>query len=373
VKASALLTGASVVAGPLPANDPLVTTENVPAASTTVVSANIPGNLATSWNVATTYIYSCKSGTPQFVSALTTKLSPQHLSQTIAVGFVAVVYVLVAIGVGFVDTHQKGTRLSMTGWVRYLDPVVLTAGSNGKGSVAKLQIYFFSFVVAGLLAYIIMRSGVLSDVSSTILLLLGISAVGAAASKATDVAKNRLAFENWAWLIKKGWLPPNGLAATNTARWRDVVTTDGEFDVYHFQMIIFSVLVGGALLAAPWRDLATFTIPENLLAILGLSQAVYLGGKLAGPPTCAELDKGISELRDLEKKFVQAALTQPDPTLPAPAAGTLLPAPQNLAEAQRRAGIDVYREYLAKAEITGRMFTSTTGLAVDPQNLQPAF
>jgi hypothetical protein len=189
----------------------------------------------------------------------------------------------------------------VSGW-RYLDPVFLSAGPDGKGSLSKLQILFFSFIVIALLAYVLLRVGRLSDVSYTVLALIGIAGVGSAAAKATDTARRRIDFDNWAWFVKKGWLTTHGLACCQTARWRDIVTSDGEFDVYRFQNVVFSLVVGGALLGAGLSDLSTFEIPLNLLGILGLSQVVYIGGKLATPPSFKELNDVTKALRDKEVK-----------------------------------------------------------------------
>jgi hypothetical protein len=309
---SALLAGGLVSAQPISSTDPQVQSGVVPAAST-VLYVRIPVQFGDLWSPAVLYAFACKGGMPQLVARLSQPLSPRGISLGIAIAFVALGYALTAIAVGIVGEQKKGSRLSFSRWIRYLDPVKLAAGADGKGNASKLQILFFSCVVVGLLAFIIMRTGILSNLSGTILTLLGISAVGAAASKATDATKNRLDFENWAWLIEKNWLPPNGLTAINTARWRDVVTTDGEFDVYRFQMLLFSIVVGGALLTSPWQDLASFSIPDNLLGVLGLSQVVYVGGKLVAPPSMADLDKALTELRQLESEFRNAAITRPDP------------------------------------------------------------
>ena len=201
-----------------------------------------------------------------------------------------------------------------------------------------------------------MRTGVLSDLSSTVLLLMGISGVGAAAAKATDVNRSRLKFENWAWLIQKTWLPAGGLASVNTARWRDLVTSDGEFDVYRFQMLIFSLVVGGALVVTGLTDLASFKIPDNLLGILGLSQIIYIGGKLVSPPTCSDLDDAITVLRGLEEAFVQKAKVTPDPIHPV--GQNPLDRPQDLAAAIRRAP-DEHDAYIRKAKLVALMFQST--------------
>jgi hypothetical protein len=297
-------------------------------------------------------------------------LSPQTLSGAIAITFVAVAYVLIALAVRASDRRQKINRLGSL--ARYLDPVIITAGVDGKGSPAKLQILFFSCVVLGLLALIIMRSGVLSNLSGTILTLLGISAVGAAAAKATDVVKNRLESENWAWLIERKWLPKKGLAAVNTASWRDIVTTDGEFNVYRFQMLMFSILVGGSLLMSPWQDLPSFQIPNNLLIVLGLSQAVYISGKLAAPPAFADLDKILTEVRKREDEFRNAALTRTDPT-PAAPADAAPRVPHDLDEARRRAGPQKFTAYKEKMLRASHVFESVTGHAINRDYLRDGF
>jgi hypothetical protein len=226
-------------------------------------------------------------------------------------------------------------------------------------------------IVAGLVAYIVSRTGLLSDLSPTILILMGIAGVGTAAAKATDVSRNRLGFENWAWLIRKGWLPEGGLAAVNVARWRDIVTTDGEFDVYHFQNLIFSAVVGGALVIVGLSDLASFSIPETLLGILGLSQVVYIGGKLVAPPAVSELNAATTALRELERDFVVTAARTPDPA-PPPGTNPLDP-PPDLDAAIRRAGRGKYDAYMDRVKNVRIMFTSVTGQQVNDDRIQLAF
>ena len=161
-------------------------------------------------------------------------------------------------------------------------------------------------------------------------------------------------------------MPVGGMATKNSPRWRDLVTTDGEFDVYRFQMLIFSIVVGGALLRTGLTDLASFKIPETLLGVLGLSQVVYVGGKLAGPPTCGELDKAVGELRALETSFIEAAATDPaQPGAPAAPAADV-----NSAKSRAPA---LYLKYKKKAEIVGIMFQAVMGMPVATVKLEPEF
>jgi hypothetical protein len=247
----------------------------------------------------------------------------------------------------------KGTNYASL--LHHFNPVVLTAGSNGRGNATKLQILFFSLVVFGLVSYIWMSTGYLSDLSSNILLLMGISGLGATVSAATEVAKSRLDFDNWAWLINRGWLPKGGVAEANRAQWKDIVMTEGEFDVFRFQMITFSVLVGMALLGAGGKmaDLSTFTIPNALLGILGLSQAVYVAGKLVAPPSISQLNEQISKLREAESTL-QTALTRRDQA--APIGATALPLDR--VELAARVG-NLYDKYIEAWETTKTMFEST--------------
>jgi hypothetical protein len=365
----ALLHGSDVMARDISKDDSLVK-DGIVSGDSTVVDVRIPGRLAGFWEIGTVYLYGCKAGKQEFVAVVAAPLSSHTYSLAFAVALVGLTFLLLASAVALVDIKRKNDPWSFRKSVRYLDPVFLTAGADGKGSLSRLQIFFFSFVVFGLLAYIIMRTGVLSDLSKTILLLLGISGIGAAASKATDVSRNRLHFENWAWLIEKKWLPEGGLAAANVARWRDIVTSDGEFDVYHFQMLIFSVLVGGALLVCPWKDLASFTVPDTLLGVLGLSQVIYVGGKLTLPPSSSDLDAALTKLRQLETDFANAALTTADPK--AAAGQDPLAPPADLVAAIRRAGYTKYNTYMKSAKRAAIMFTSVTGRSVATMDLEPA-
>jgi len=241
-------------------------------------------------------------------------------------------------------------------WRSAFNPIVLTAGWDGRGSPAKLQMLFFTLIVAGLLTYILSRAGLLSDLSLSVLALLGISSIGALVSRATDVARNRLDYDNWAWLIRKGWLTTNGLAGKHSPCWADLLAIRGEFDIPRFQVVAFSMVVGAALLHIGLTDLSSFIVPPALLGLLGLSQATYVAGKIAGPNDIDELDKAIHALRGCEEAFVLKAgiSDDPDPQLP----GVRVPPPMNLQSAARRAQAE-YNAYLLKEIDVRTMFDAS--------------
>jgi hypothetical protein len=251
-----------------------------------------------------------------------------------------------------------------TVWAHIFNPVVLTAGPNGLGSATNLQILFFSMIVFGVVAYIWMMTGHLTGLSSTVVLLMGISGVGGTVAAGADLANNRLSFDNWAWLINRDWLPPGGISEVNAAKWKDIFTTNGSFDVYRFQMICFSLVVGASIIGVGTQinDLTSFEVPQALLGILGLSQVVYVAGKLVAPPSISDLDAQITKLQDLEKK-----LRELNDTANSTLAGTNVvtwTVDKTLAEAQK-----TYADYLEIWERTKTMFQTTLGRLV-PETAQ---
>jgi hypothetical protein len=322
----------------------------------TLLTLRIPRKFASLWRRADLYVYRCEAtGSPRSVSMVSMRVSSPLYSALTAWPTAFLLYVLAAFA-------ARRTDAGAAPWWRYLDPVTMTAGADGRGSLSKLQILFFSMIVFGLLAYIVARSGVLSDLSASVLLLLGITGVGSAAAKGTDAQRDRISFDNRAWLVRKGWLAPTAFTSENKASWYDIVSSDGEFDVFRYQNVIFSMVVGVALITAGINELASFTIPENLLGILGLSQVVYIGGKLVTKTSVGELNDAITALRDLEAKLAAAVIANPDPT---PAAGGDV-----LTVARRRAG-DAYATYMRKAEDVRLQFLAVTGRPVDDARIAP--
>lgn len=332
-------------------DDDALVKSNLVDQGATLLTLQVPDSIGGFWNPVQLYIWRCSNEIVDSRSFLTKRAVSWYAAAIVVWPLVLLLYMLAALATRMTDI-RTGVRL-----VRYFDPVYMTAGSDGKGSLSKLQIMFFSFIVFGLLSYILARTGALSDLSSSILFLLGIAGVGSAMAKGTDEQKNRLSFENRAWLIRKGWLPPAGWAAVNKASWHDIITNDGgEFDVYRYQSCIFSLTVGGALLVNGVNELASFTIPQTLLGILGLSQAVYIGGKAVSTSAVAELDSAVTSLRAAEKTYSDASMAQS--SADAAAGATLLVQSS-------------YLDYMNKAKDARVLFESLTDRKITDDQLKP--
>lgn len=196
--------------------------------------------------------------------------------------------------------------------LRCLNPVVMTADIFDRGNLPKMQILFFVLLVGYSLAYLAIWRGELSDISPSIVYLLGIPALGTLGAQAVAAARDRLSSPNWAWLVSRRVLPLNNPGSETGPRLSDLVMSDSELDLYKLQAITFSTIVGFSILTTGPTGLAKFAVPDTLLQILGLSQVVFVGGRLAKPTGMGDLDKLISELRDRETVLRQAAATGVD-------------------------------------------------------------
>jgi hypothetical protein len=250
-------------------------------------------------------VLACTGGALQ-LGTTTGFLSSHLINIGIALAITLVLYIIGALSI---------PRRSEGRWSR-LNPLWMALDGSGRASLAQMQIIFFTVIVLYLVTYILLRTGILASLSQSVLLLLGIAGVGSIGGTLATNNTQRLSFENWAWLRHKGWTTATGLHV-DAPRWRDIFTTNDEFDPYKFQMVSFSFVIGTALLMVGLNGLADFTIPQTLLGLIGLSQATYIGGKIVTPTNFADLDTQLTELRKAQDDFLAATadkwITPPTP------------------------------------------------------------
>ena len=277
-------------------------------------------------------------------------------------------YVVATLVVVLAYVVAAGARKAASGnWSWSM--LVITQGVHARASLSKLQLFFFSLVVLWVVVAALVWTRKLAGLSDDVVVLLAVGAAGTVGGKVTAMAKSRLSFENWAWLVRKGWIRES-IEPENSSRrpeFGDLLRSGGEFDVSKFQLLVFSVVIGVALIyfaayGEDVGDLSNFDIPGAYLSLIGLSQVVYVGGKAVGPATKGELGKKLNEVRSLETEFVKAvdrAWAASDP------AGK-----QNL-ETARAAAPEQYRAYRLRAEEAATMLDACLGGAVDETSIEP--
>jgi hypothetical protein len=354
---------AGILPSALSENHPLVR-KKLAVSGETLLTLHIPTESFAFWGPATLYVYQCNDkGVPASASQLPIPGVSGSASAAVAAGVTILIYLIAALVARQSDVKARAGEKQRVSRFRCLNPIYISAGADGRASLSKLQVGFFTLIVFGLVLFILLRSGVLTDIPTEVLGLLGIAGIGSTIAKGADAQKARLDGENTTWLFDHGWLGTRAASLPNVAEWKDLFSTDGEFDVYRYQSFIFSLAVGGALLVAGVTDIASFSIPTTILGILGLSQAVYIGGKLATPTSMEDLNKSLADLRTLETQFATAAAD------PANGAGPIA----DLDDAKKRAGTKLTKKYQVKARTAALLFQAVLGKAVDPTNLEPQY
>ena len=92
---------------------------------------------------------------------------------------------------------------------------------------------------------------------------------------------------------------------------------------------------------------------------MGLSQVVYIGGKLVTPTNISDLNAAIAGLRTDEQKLKAAAVAKKQGQV------------ASLAEAIPLMGQDAYDAYRQKARDLAAIFTDATGIVIADASLEP--
>lgn len=207
----------------------------------------------------------------------------------------------VGFGAGLTPDHQHRLRWKLR---QSINPIFISQDGLGTGSLGRLQLFLFSFAVAGIVFYIWLRTGVLVGFSNDVLALLGISAASSVLSRVAE-ASPTLKSPNRSLLLRLGIVR----AERSMPSMRDVISGNGEIDVTRVQALLFTGITLAALVANGTTDLANFRLPEQILWLMGVSQGVYVGGKLIPGEACKRLDAEF----DVVREAAQAARGDGDP------------------------------------------------------------
>lgn len=141
----------------------------------------------------------------------------------------------------------------------------LAQHENQRFSLANVQILMWTLLVLYALSFVWIANGLLLDISSGVLVLLGISGVTSVLSRG---------IENFAGAPKA--------PVTDEPKFKNLVTNEqGEFDLLRFQMLGFTLFTLCYSFISVIRSEGLPEIPANLYLLMGISNGAYVGGKLA--------------------------------------------------------------------------------------------
>ncbi|WP_073212717.1 hypothetical protein [Massilia sp. CF038] len=163
-------------------------------------------------------------------------------------------------------------------------------GATGQASLSQLQMLVFTLIVATLLFYQWLRTGLLQELSNDLLYLIGISTAGTAATQAATTIRKELDPAMYQYLQELGWFtaPFDDVHAKASAK--GLLMTNRRFDIYKFQMLVFTFVIAAYVIASGADELGNIQISATLLTLMGMSQGVYVGGRAAAD--------GLSPLQD---------------------------------------------------------------------------
>ena len=261
------------------------------------------GGLESLYSTRTEYLLVGMRGTELF--SYSTRISVTHNRSDVytAILFVALVYGFLAW-----TTYDAADTENLKGFKLFL--VSDEPGSDRGGGGRRCEHLSdpggaLHFILAGILFYLWLRTGLLADISNDLLILLGISAVGAGGAKFTATMKTDLDPKVKAFIIGHGWYNWKTVPAGQTATLRNLLLTGGRLDVYKFQMALFTLVVAAYVLSSGQNDLGVVKISDTMLYLIGISQGVYLGGKAITDRT--------SRIEDAVKKMIENEAQVADP------------------------------------------------------------
>jgi hypothetical protein len=165
-------------------------------------------------------------------------------------------------------------RLRRTGIAKTGMLIRVITTPDGYASLSQLQIVLWTFVVAGSAVYVMVLSGELIQVTTGTLVLLGISGAVSVLSRWQDATQAPVD------------APPRLL------RWSDLVVNDvndhREIDVTRVQMLYFTLITAIFVVMKVLTSYVIPEIPEGFQILMGISNAVYVGSKVAPKPAASD-------------------------------------------------------------------------------------
>jgi hypothetical protein len=177
---------------------------------------------------------------------------------------------------------------------------------SGYASLSQLQILLWTFVVLLSAVYVMALSGQLIQITSGTLILLGIAGVAGLGAKAHNEAQGaaaEAAVTTAAQNASQAPADPKAQAELATAkakadafkdpplnqtpRWSDLIVNENiatgtrEIDVARFQMLLFTLITAAFVLISVVSTYVIPEIPGGFVTLMGISNGVYLGSKIA--------------------------------------------------------------------------------------------
>lgn len=225
----------------------------------------------------------------------------------ITIAALAVAYLLIGRCVASRGSFWNDKRI-------VLDPRKILVGGDRRTSLSKFQALYFTMIVLGVIIYWLSSQGELMDMGQDLVMLLGIGGTGTLLGKGADNIRAKISQPNFLWIRRKKWIRKDLLPddfSNRKPQWFDLIVRRGKFDISRFQAVGFTLIIGIAILyqtitAASDGGGTAFKIGATYMGLIGVSQALYVGGKFSPTDKMKQLNQKLDDVREREKVFYVA-------------------------------------------------------------------
>ncbi len=147
------------------------------------------------------------------------------------------------------------------------NPIWFVSGYSGKASLSLAQILIWTMLVFSASFYVLEISGKLLDLTNDVLILLGITGGVSLISKIVSTSNTQEEDEKKEVVIEED------------PKWMDLFQSDCKPDLFKVQMALFTVLAVIFVTGQIYAELLFPKFPEGLLALITISNGIYLGSK----------------------------------------------------------------------------------------------
>ncbi|MEW6584514.1 MAG: hypothetical protein AB1442_02765 [Nitrospirota bacterium] len=200
-------------------------------------------------------------------------------------------------------------------WNRFfLYPLNFAITPIGSYSISITQILIWTYVTIFGLVYVYWLTGCFLDITAQVLTLLGIGGGTAIGSKMNAIARMQEVPAKYLNLVEKKRVP----------NLNDLISTGGCPNIFKFQMLVFTLLIAFIVVVEIAKKYSFPQIPDNLIALMGISSAVYIGNEVVQENVWEKINKKIAEIEKIAKeKGVSIPMTRDIEKLNIPEVGEL--------------------------------------------------
>jgi len=134
-------------------------------------------------------------------------------------------------------------------------------------SLARSQMLFWTILVLVSFVFMWVATGDINTITSSILVLLGISSATALGARAIDNMP-----------LKSSDVEGE---KTTGSYWKDILGGRNSFDgIHRLQIIVWTIILGFIFICSVWTNMAMPEFNDTLLTLMGISSGTYIGFKL---------------------------------------------------------------------------------------------